>query len=246
LNVSQGAVTGHASVGGTITGLAGGATGTSIVVGLGGTTNTATAGAKAGTVSLGFASDGTGVGSSGYAPTTLASQTIAVDGQVNQYAKPTYTQASGDGTLAGSGTSYTFNLGTFDHGSGTYTGLISLNNVLVDPQYQDLLNGTFTLTGQMDKFILSGLDNLTDIGIGLNHTLSIGFDSGSQPDGTYIGHILFNPMSVNGDTPEALSQIDMTVEFQVVPEPATWGMVLSGFGMLIGIQRLRRNRVGTR
>jgi len=36
-----------------------------------------------------------------------------------------------------------------------------------------------------------------------------------------------------------------TNEFAVIPEPSTWGMILSGFGMLIGIQRLRRRRVGT-
>jgi len=35
-----------------------------------------------------------------------------------------------------------------------------------------------------------------------------------------------------------------TNEFAVIPEPGTWGMILSGFGMLIGIQRLRKRRVG--
>jgi len=35
-----------------------------------------------------------------------------------------------------------------------------------------------------------------------------------------------------------------TNEFAVIPEPSTWGMILGGFGMLIGIQRLRKRRVG--
>ena len=29
-----------------------------------------------------------------------------------------------------------------------------------------------------------------------------------------------------------------------IPEPGTWGMILSGFGMLIGFRKLRKRRVG--
>jgi hypothetical protein len=35
-----------------------------------------------------------------------------------------------------------------------------------------------------------------------------------------------------------------TNEFAVIPEPSTWGMVVSGFGLLIGIQKLRKRRMG--
>ena len=36
------------------------------------------------------------------------------------------------------------------------------------------------------------------------------------------------------------------VALYAIPEPATWAMLLSGYGMLIGIQRLRRTRMRTR
>jgi fibronectin-binding autotransporter adhesin len=80
LNATQGAVTGHASVSGTnITNLAGGATSSTISVGLGGAANTGTAGAKTGTVAIGLASNGT---NSGYANTALTGQTVTVNGAV--------------------------------------------------------------------------------------------------------------------------------------------------------------------
>ena len=51
-----------------------------------------------------------------------------------------------------------------------------------------------------------------------------------------LDHIgLSNGSSINAGTNECA----------VIPEPGTWGMILGGFGMLIGIQKLRRRRVGT-
>ena len=80
LNATQGATTGQATVGGTnISNLAGGASSSTILVGLGGAANTGTAGAKTGTVAIGFASSGT---NSGLADLALAGQTITVNGSV--------------------------------------------------------------------------------------------------------------------------------------------------------------------
>lgn len=35
---------------------------------------------------------------------------------------------------------------------------------------------------------------------------------------------------------------DIVLEFLAVPEPSTWGLIATGFGMLLGASRLRRNR----
>ena len=40
----------------------------------------------------------------------------------------------------------------------------------------------------------------------------------------------------------AWAVLDHNSDFAVIPEPGTWGMILSGFGMLIGIQRFRKRR----
>ncbi|MEI8340314.1 MAG: PEP-CTERM sorting domain-containing protein, partial [Verrucomicrobiota bacterium] len=36
------------------------------------------------------------------------------------------------------------------------------------------------------------------------------------------------------------------IALYAIPEPGTWAMLLSGFGVLLGLQRMRKNRVGTR
>jgi len=48
--------------------------------------------------------------------------------------------------------------------------------------------------------------------------------------------------NADGGTPSFTGGND--VALMAIPEPGTWGMILSGFGMLIGIQKLRKRRVG--
>ncbi len=241
LNVTKGAVTGQATVTGTnISNLAGGSTNTNLAVGLNGEL---TAGMKNGTVTIGFSSNGA---NSGYGTTNLDSQVISVDGQVNQYAQPTVAKVSGDGILTGGGTSYVFDLGKIDITLGVTTGYLSLSNALLDAIYQDLLSGSFSLSGQSDKFILSGLTDINELAIGGSHALSIGLDTTATGMGSYTAHLLFSPESVNADGSTTMSSIDITLEAQVVPEPSTWAMVASGLGMLVGIQRIRKKGRGAR
>jgi hypothetical protein len=53
--------------------------------------------------------------------------------------------------------------------------------------------------------------------------------------GTYLNNGVYTAWAV----------VDYSGDFSSIPEPATWGMIIGGFGMLMGIQKLRKRRVGT-
>lgn len=154
---------------------------------------------------------------------------------LNYYANPTLT---GGEELSGSGTSYTLNLGTFDVGSGTHTATITLSNALLDLIYQDALGGTFDLTG-LGSFSVEDFTN-PQLAIGGSQTLTVKFNTNGVAQDRYLGNIAFNPTSVNTSGTEALSQINIALEFQAVPEPATWAMIVGGMGVMTFVQRLRR------
>lgn len=109
LNAAFGTLT-RATGTGSVTGLAaGGPASTSLVVGLSG--STATAGARTGTAVVNFTSNGSGSSDLGLTPldgtngTTNQSQTVTVNGTVNNWANPVLSQTGGTGTLSGSGAS---------------------------------------------------------------------------------------------------------------------------------------------
>lgn len=82
---------------------------------------------------------------------------------------------------------------------------------------------------------------------------------GDLTQGTVFTAILTSPGDLTGSF-ENLPQGDVltvgpnqlqanytadSLTFTVVPEPATWGSLLLGFGLLMGIQRLRKRPLGT-
>ena len=102
------------------------------------------------------------------------------------------------------------------------------------------MSGGFDVSGQ-GAFTLNGFDGtVSSITSGSNVSMTVSFDTHSMTSGTYTGSILFNPTSVNTSGTSSLSQESLGVEFEVVPEPATWSMIVGGLGMMAFVQRARR------
>ena len=219
---------------GSVLGLAGQASGTgTLSVGIG--AGFSTVGEKSGTTTLALQSNE--VNGSGLGTTSIGNQVITMNVQVNEYASPTFTKASGDGTLTKLGsTSYTLDFGSFNLATGK-TATLDLTNYLLDPTYQDLLNGTFNVTGT-GFTIVSGGNIGSDIAINGSHSITIGFDT--LTTGGFTGQLTFNPTSVNTSGTSSMAPITMDLQAMVVPEPATWAMMIGGLGMLGFAQRLRR------
>jgi MYXO-CTERM domain-containing protein len=228
----MGSATLDASVTGTnISNLAGGATSTSISVGL---TNT-TSGVKGGTVAIGLASNGS---NSGYADTALIGQTVTVSGTVYDLASAVFSKTSGDGTFTGGGTSYSLNFGTGLALSTTYTATIQLaNSVFSNALYQDALSGSYTssLGGEFGT-TASAVSNLA---AGGTTSFDITFSTGV--DGSFGGFLnlgsLFSQQT--GLTDASLANVNIAFTGATVPEPNA-AMLVGGLGMLALLRR-RRN-----
>lgn len=234
-----GTATGAASVIGTIGNLGAQVTSTDISVGLGGSAHTGTAGLVSGTVGIALASSGI---NSGLGDTGLTTQDVTVNGQVNYYAAGAFAKSSGDGDFAGSGTSYTLTLGTYNlnDAAKTFSTVLTLTNTEFDAIYQDFLAGTLSLTG--DGFTLTGL-SAVNLASGNSTQLTLSFDTtgiAASGVGTYTGVLTFSGTSVNTSNSTGLDSVSVAVGLQVVPEPATWSMIVGGLGLMAFGQRARR------
>jgi len=169
---------------------------------------------------------------------TSTAGSVYVD--LNHYADAAFAEVSGGELTQVSATQYTLSLGTFNVNSDTHTATITLDNVLHDAIYQDLLSGGFDVTGKGD-FNLIGFDStLSSIASGTNITLTVSFNTGGATEGMHYGTLLFNPTSVNTSGTASLTQVSLGLEFEVVPEPATWSMIVGGLGVMALAQRARR------
>jgi hypothetical protein len=167
----SGASTGFTATG-TLTGLAAGASDTTdLIVGYGG----ATSGAYSGTATLGLISDGTGI--DGLGTTTLASQTVTIQGAAYAYA-----QAS----LANSGTIALANA----HVGQTATGTVAISNSAAANGYSEALDASLTGGGPVST---SG--TLTGLAAGAtdNSHLMVGYTAASG--GAYVTTATLNAVS---------------------------------------------------
>lgn len=230
---------GAASASGSISGLAAGSSSTAISVGLG-NANTNIAGMKSGIVGVALQSDGTGTSNLGI--TNIGSQGLIVEGQVNDYASAALTHA-GAGSFGGSGMSYTLDFGSIVQGSGSALALLSVLNVGGSASFTDVLNGSFYLPGGTD-FQLSGFDAFSGIAGG-SSTGPLSITLSDATVGTFSQTLYLNWHGSNGSGYAGPgSQIMLNLSGSVVaavPEPATYGMMLAGLG-LVGFMVRRRKQ----
>ena len=229
LNATQGAITGGVIAGGSnVSNLAGASSSTTLTAGF----STATSGAKSGTTTIDLASSGT---NSGYADTSLTSQTVGVTGNVYDYATALFSQTGGDGSLTGSGTSYTLDFGSALALSTYYTATIQLANGTFFNAFQDNLGGSYT-TGGAGEFsnTAASFSNLVSNG---NNSFTVTFFTGST--GTFNGTLDFAGLSQQADLTDAnLANINIAFTGTAVPEPNV-AALLGGLGVLALLRRRR-------
>lgn len=239
LDAAFGGTTGGATASGSFSLLApGGTNNSSLHVGI----NTATAGNMNGTATINLTSNGTGT--SGLGNTALPSQTVNINGQVNFYADPVLVFRSGQATLTRiDPTHYVLDFGKLSNMQGVVTAGFDVQNFLHNLNFQDLLNGTFNISGVMN-FVLTGFEAFSGVGPGGNdpNQPTVSFDP-NRPSGTYTDNVFLTPTSTNpsGTTGiPGVPQIQVTLQ-ATVPEPRTWALLSVG-GIWILIAAWRKGR----
>jgi PEP-CTERM motif len=205
--------------------------------------NTATAGVVSGSGLLNFKST-----NGEMADLTLASQSVAFSGTVTELASGTIFKNAGLGVLAGGGNAFTLDLGSLAANSGAFTTDLGVTNLVVPSAFAELLGGSFTqgagtgfsFAGNSFSGLVGGTSNLGNL---------LSFDTTGLANGTYTKQVTFNGFSAfTGLNNFNLTPINVNITAQVtgnvggaVPEPATWMMMLFGFGLIGG--SVRRNRL---
>jgi hypothetical protein len=189
LDASIGSPTGSATTNsGSFADLAPGSTNnSSLVVGI----DTSTAGIKSGTATISFVSDGTG--SSGLGNTNLASQTVNIQAQVNNFAIADVVKLSGHGFFAMTGPDeFTLNLGSIVEGQAPLTATLGMMNDAAAPS--DDLAGSFTLAAP--DFGLTGFSSFSGVAAGATQGgFVVSLDDSNVGD--FTGQITLLPRSTN-------------------------------------------------
>lgn len=206
--------------------------------------------------------------------TTIASgATLEDDGVLNHSATTTINGSGSSGSLQGTGSlgAITANGGTIDPGltvanSASTTGtLTAAGNVTLSStttfgvrlgygsaaasDQLALSSGAVSLSGSL-QLTLGGSMSSAPVGQLWVIVDSSSAGSGQFSQGTaqfvddgYTFRILYN----QNDTGTGGGSDDVDVdEVAGIPEPGTWGMIFSGFGVFFALQRLRKNRLGGR
>ena len=169
---------------------------------------------------------------------------------MTQLAQALLTKDSGVGTFSGSGTMYALNLGSFMSGTGTDSSTLGASNSIPASTFAEFLNGAFTAQAATG-YSFNGMT--FTVLAGGSHTTGdlLSFDTDGLAAGTYTDVLTFNGYSsYDGLSNYNLGPITVDVTVQVtpgvvvippggVPEPATWAMMLLGFGLIGGTLRAR-------
>ena len=210
--------------------------------------STATAGIVSGSAQLGFVSHDAEL-----TDLTLASQTVNFAGTVTDLAVASIFKNSGAGTFSGSGTSYSYDLGTLAANSGSFATDFGVANLISLSSFSEMLGGSFVQTagagyifaGNTFSGVQGGSSNIGNL---------LTFDTTGLSAGTYGKTFTFNGYSAYpGLNNQNLAPITVTITAQVtggggtpptgaVPEPATWTMMILGFGLIGGSMRRKATR----
>ncbi|MBS0479357.1 MAG: choice-of-anchor D domain-containing protein [Proteobacteria bacterium] len=182
----------------------------------------------------------------------LGSQAVNFTGTVTDLSVASIFKNAGAGTFAGGGTSYTYDLGTLAANSGSFTTDFGVANLVALSSFSESLGGSFSdVAAQGYTFngnIFSGLQG------GASNTGNfLTFDTTGLSNGTYGKTFTFNGYSAYpGLNNLNLAPITVTITAQIngggggnpggVPEPATWAMMILGFGMIGGAMRRTSKR----
>jgi hypothetical protein len=215
-----------------------GTAGAALQVGL----NTAVAGVFNGSVSANFASHDAEL-----ADLALGSQTIALKGQVNNYAQAALAK-TGEGQWSVGNHTYTLDFGAVLLGSGQHSASLSVLNAAIGPA--DLLSGSFDLTGLGPNFTLSGFGSFADLIAGdAFGGLNVLFASDVQ--GAFLSSIVLHGTGSNASG--FIGQLDDTtlvlrgnVNVVAVPEPGTYVLMFAGLLVVVGASKARRRAAASR
>ena len=236
LQGSLGAASGGFSAGGTLAGLGAGATdASSLRVGLA----TANAGVFTGTATATFSSHDADL-----ADLALGSTTIALRGQVNNFAQASLTK-SGAGTLTQLGNTWTLDFGTIALGDGSLATSLGVLNSAIGPA--DLLSGDFDLSGAGPGFALSGFGSFANLVAGSSFD-GLGVSFGADTAGTFLATLLLHATGSNAsgfsgrlDDTVLVLRGDVAGAVAAVPEPETYVLMLAGLAAVAGVGRRRRH-----
>jgi len=156
---------------------------------------------------------------------------------VNNYANPVYNRLTGDGTLSGSGLSFTLDFGEVVQNAAAETATLRLLNSVMGPA--DLLEGSFTF--DVALFGLSGFNSFTGLGAGQGLdglVIAMSTDSLGTFSETITLHAFgYNASGYRGSIEVSLLVRGTVTEGSAVPEPSS--IILIGLG-LAGLAAVRR------
>ena len=232
LAATMAAVTGPFNGSGGATGLGAGGSNApgSISVGL----DTSAAGIFNGTASVAFASQNPDM-----ADLLLASQIVALSGQVNDIAEALFFKTSGAGTLTRAGNEFTLDLGTLFIGEG-FSSWLGLRNDVSGPA--DDLSGSFDFAAPIFSYL--GFDSIAALHAG-EEIGGLQIDHSFVSAGLFEDLIAFNWTSFNGSGPDLDFTSTLRIRANVVtpggtvPEPATIALILMALAATMLVKRRR-------
>jgi hypothetical protein len=174
----------------------------------------------------------------------LADATVALHGQVNNFAVASLTK-TGAGTLTRAGNTYTLDFGTLAPSARTQSASLAVLNSAIGPA--DLLSGTFDLAGPGSGFILAGFGSFANLVAGASFGgLGVLFDDGAA--GSFVSTIVLHASGSNASGFEGRLD-DTTIVLRgavaAVPEAETYTLMISGLLVVAGVAKRRRQRRDT-
>jgi hypothetical protein len=176
----------------------------------------------------------------------LTTSPLALNAQVNNFAKLAFQKTGGDGTLGGGGASFALDFGSVVQGSGTKEALLAFlnDNPLAEQAFTDLLSSKGTILSG-SGFDIAG-DSVSGLAGGLTQGgFDVGLDTAAL--GSFDEVLNFAVESSNSSGfDQFIGNVALNLEGDVVssgpsvPEPAGLPLIASGLGMLFFVIRRRR------